>query len=218
MKLAQNLSGVEAGLDFKSLPEGVYKAHITEARGDFQDLPGENVKESVSLLWTILEPEYEGAVVFDRLCLNGYKDTALTMSQRKLKTMAEAMGHPNPNYIEDTDELLQRACYIKVGFGKGEYKDKNQVNNYYSLNASPALLGVKTTTEPPKPAQAPPTVAPPKAVAPPKKASPPAAPQASTQAPPTAPATTPPPISEDSPPPLSPFEAAIPAPNTEVPF
>jgi hypothetical protein len=98
---------------------------------------------------------YLGAKIFDRLNLEGYSDESQLVSLRKLKAIANAIGHKNPNFVADTDELLQQPCIIRVGMGKGDFADRNEVKGYMSIkdNAPKSDTASKATATPTKPAQ-----------------------------------------------------------------
>jgi hypothetical protein len=52
--------------------------------------------------------------------------------QEKLKKMAQALGHPNPNFVGDSDELHGLRCLIKVVVKDG----KNWINGFKPLHNS----------------------------------------------------------------------------------
>jgi hypothetical protein len=182
-KIGQNLEGVKALGNLTPIPKGIYMAHVVET-----DLLDEGTeKERISLKWAVLdEGEFYGRLVWDNIMLAG-SDKSVNYGRQKLKLIAETIGHSNPNFIDDSDELLQLPCCIEVGFGKDEYKDKNEIKAYKALDTSfPAEEPAQATPPPPQ-------AAPPAAKAPARPATPAAPP--TRQAPPagTKQATPPPP-------------------------
>lgn len=116
-------SGVKPGLDFEALPAGEYLAHIVES----------DVKESKSgeamliMSWMVTDGDYAGQRVFDSMMLTG---KGSDFGKRKLVTIADVLDYPNPNNVEETEDLHGVPCLIEVGFGTGDYKEKNQIKNY----------------------------------------------------------------------------------------
>jgi hypothetical protein len=58
-------------------------------------------------------------------------DKARNAAQSKLKSIAKAIRHPNPNYIGNTSELIGGELVIKVKVKTSEqYDDQNEVTSY----------------------------------------------------------------------------------------
>jgi hypothetical protein len=182
MLINQDLSEVKSGLDFESIPTGVYKAQLTEVREMYLDTPEDGIKHSLSLTWTVMDGDYSEAKVFDRLFLQGYSPKSLVFHKRKLKTIAEAVGHRNPNFVQDTDELIQKPCQIKVGFGKGDFSEKNEIKNYYPMGIK--VNGTAKQAVPAVPASSPAKTPPPNGNGQKQAATPPPATAGNSQPPP----------------------------------
>ena len=60
------------------------------------------------------------------------------VSMKRLKAMAVCAGHPNPNFIADTEELHGKELMVRLKIEKdknGQYEDKNKVSAFKPLAA-----------------------------------------------------------------------------------
>ena len=150
-----DLHDVPSGMGYDPIPAGDYQAQIIESK--LENSQSGNLM--LNLTWVVLEGDHAGAYVFDRAMLSG-TDKAINFGRRKLKTMAEAMGHPNPNRIDDSEELHGRPCLITVSVrkGDGDYSDQNEVKNYKPLGAPTPTnqTAPAPATQPAPPAKTPP--------------------------------------------------------------
>jgi hypothetical protein len=127
MQLNMDLTGVDDHLKPQPIKPGWYQAIITDAG---QKMAKSSGNSYLSLTWTVINGSCKGRLVFDSIMLTG---NGAKFGLTKLKTIAKAIGHRNPNYIHDTSELVQRPCYINVGMRQQEgYDDSNKINNYYN--------------------------------------------------------------------------------------
>jgi hypothetical protein len=184
--LNRDLNGVPAEMGFDPIPKGTYLAHIIESKDD----TSKNDDLVLKITWMILEGEHEGRKVFDQIMLTG-SDKAVAFGNRKLKTIAVASGHPNPNFIEDSEELHGLPCQIVVGVRTWEGAERNEVKDYKPASSK-------------QPAAQPSPAAPP----PPPQGPPP--PAAATSTPPSAPPSAGPTKTAASPPPPQPGGAKSP--------
>lgn len=150
-----DLSDTKAGLDFEPVPAGVYEAQII----DSEERKSKNDNDMLNLTWLVIDGEQAGRMVFDRIMLSG-SDDSINFGKRRLKTIAEAIGHPNPNFIGDKEELHGLPCIITVVVKKGTegYSDSNEIKNYQALNSTkpqPAAAAAPANTAPAR-ASAPP--------------------------------------------------------------
>jgi len=158
--LGKDLSGTPAELGFEPVPKGQYLAHIVESKQD----ETKNRDFVIKFTWLVLEGEYEGRKLFDQIMLTG-SDKAVAFGERKLKTMAVAMGHPNPNFIEDSEELHGLPCTIVVGLRTWEGEERNEIRDYKAFDPNKPAP-VAPAAAPPAQHSAPPAQAPPAATAP----------------------------------------------------
>jgi|GEM_PF-1444456 len=109
--------------DFSLLPPGEYPATIiaSEIR---ESRAGDR---SLSLTYRIDDGRYHGRRVFDDLRLWHSNQTVREIAARALKTIATVSGHPNPNYIGNSEELHGRQLILKLSIRK----DKNDPTKEY---------------------------------------------------------------------------------------
>jgi len=157
-----NLEGVtpQEGKGFEVRSPGWYPLRINDS-----DIKTKEGSEPCIHLEIVIEDGRPGKV-WDYLSL-GQKltksgKTAQEISFERLKAIAIAVGHPNPNYIADTGELHGLRCLGKLKIKKdpkGVYDDKNEITAYKPItgNAVPAPpQATETTQAPPYQQQAPP--------------------------------------------------------------
>lgn len=148
-----DLNGVEGTETFGSIPAGNYIAHIVNSVECFSK---NTDNEGLSFTWQIMEGEYRGRLVFDRVWLAG-SDKCKEMGARRLKAIAVAGGHRNPNYIGDSTELHGRVCQIKVGTREWNGDIQNEVKSVSAVKAAPGqtlapqATPVRATPPPPPP-------------------------------------------------------------------
>ncbi|UQZ90858.1 hypothetical protein C4J81_17235 [Deltaproteobacteria bacterium Smac51] len=150
-RINQDLTDVSAGLGFDPVPAGEYQAHITDS--DIANT--KNGDLMLKLSWTILEGPHASRMLFDRIMLSG-SDNAVDFGKRKLKTIADATGHHNPNRIEDSEELHGRPCSIKVTIDTYESNERNEIKDYKSLSAPTSFAPAARASTPPQSTPPPP--------------------------------------------------------------
>ncbi len=106
-RINQDLSDTPSGLGFDPIPAGDYPAHITES--DIANT--KNGDLMLKLSWTVLEGPHASRILFDNVMLTG-SEKAVAFGKRKLRTMADATGHPNPNHVDYSEELHGRPCLL----------------------------------------------------------------------------------------------------------
>jgi hypothetical protein len=73
------------------------------------------------------------------------------ISMKRLKTMAYSCGHPNPNFIADTEELHGKTCMIKLKIEKdesGQYEPKNKICGFKPINGKTTVAEHKSIKTP----------------------------------------------------------------------
>lgn len=128
--LNMDLSDAKVGLGFDLVPSGDYTALVI----DSELTRSKNDNMMLNLTWLIIEGDLAERMVFDRIMLSG-SDKAIAFGKNRLKTLADAIGHPNPNRVDDSSELHGLPCLITVAIkkGDGDYSDSNTVKNYRAL-------------------------------------------------------------------------------------
>ena len=120
MKINADLSGVEkkeADLDRETGPnwhvweDGYYRVMV-----DSTDYKATNAGNGMCLHVKIvsLSGDTKGRFLMEFLTLEHPNAETVSISQIQLKSMAVAMGHPTPDFIDDSDELHSKPFYIRV--------------------------------------------------------------------------------------------------------
>jgi hypothetical protein len=173
--LNANLQGVPAQ-DFTPIPPGPYKSVIVNS--EVTQAKSGNTMLKVAFMICDGGP-HNGRQVFEQFVLSS------PVAMSRLKSLALCAGHPNPDYIQDSEELhgLEVIINVKLEIDKtGQYEPKNKISSFKkpegSAPPSQAFAGLQA---PPSPVQQPAPVyhhhAPPPAppAAPPAYAPPPPA-------------------------------------------
>jgi hypothetical protein len=75
-----------------------------------------------------------------------------SVSMQRLKTLCKCCGHPNPNYLADTEEIHGNRCLIRLKIEideSGQYDPKNKISAFKSLETAPTLPPQQPEAEPP---------------------------------------------------------------------
>ena len=65
-----------------------------------------------------------------------------SVSMQRLKTLCKCAGHPNPNYLADTEEIHGKRCLVRLKIEvdeSGQYDPKNRVSAFKPFEATPTL-------------------------------------------------------------------------------
>jgi hypothetical protein len=116
-------------MDFEPIPAGKYPMAITASElkptkaGDGSYL---------ELELTVVDGEFEGRKVWDRLCINHPKEQTQTIARGKLSTICKAVGIISP---QDSCELHNIPLLVKVKQKKREDNDEmtNEVSQYAAI-------------------------------------------------------------------------------------
>jgi hypothetical protein len=76
---------------------------------------------------------------------------------KKLKTLAVVSGHPDPNFIRDTDEFHGKRCQVRLKIEEdatGAYEPKNKISAYKPSTSNGKTSTIKSTVISSKAAQA----------------------------------------------------------------
>ena len=128
-----NAEEVEPKTDFEVLPAGDYIGiAINSAFEDTKNKDGEFLK----IEFEIVEGEYRGRRLFDRLNLKNKNETAVKIAQATLSSICRAIGVLRP---KDSSELHNKTLRLKVEVE--ERKDKpgsfsNRIKNYESVTSA----------------------------------------------------------------------------------
>lgn len=133
------------------IPPGKYEAQIVESSVD--DTKNGNGKV-LKLVWQVLDGEFQGRKVFDRVNLANPNQQAVEIGQRQLSSICRAVGRLR---IQDSSELHDVPCVISVKIrpAKGEYGPSNEINGYAQVGElAGAAAPVAATPTAPAPRQA----------------------------------------------------------------
>lgn len=145
--LQMNLSGYEAQTGvFEPLPAGNYIVQITDSE----------VRESkagnpmVKWEFTVVDGDFSGRKVWDNMTLNN------EVSLKRLKSLAVAGGHPNPDYINDTEEMHGLFVKIRVKVEQQDgYGPQNNVSSFGPAEVTQGHAPAAMHSPKPTPAVAP---------------------------------------------------------------
>ena len=134
------------------LPPGEYHVRIA----------GDEIKltkagdQYLNLRYDVLDGPYARRILFDGLHFwHSSSEGARRMAQAKLKSIARACHLPNPDYVQDSSELLNREMLIRVKVKTDDYGDRNEIQIYKPVPAVP----VGGSAPAPAPAPVPPAPA-----------------------------------------------------------
>ena len=128
----KNLKDTEAWGDFSPVPADEYRAKVV----DTSAVETLNRDYRLKITWEITDGPYAGRKVFDSIMLSGSPE-AVKVGESKLKAMAIAVGHPNPDHVSDSEELHGRECKIVVTIKPDKNKNpKNEISSWRKLDAS----------------------------------------------------------------------------------
>ena len=132
-----NLQGFDANEiepqgSFDPIPAGWYTVMIVAS----EMKPTKNGSgEYLQLRLDIIDGEYEGRVIFDRLNLRNQNQTAVEIAQRQLSAICRAVGVMQP---QDSSDLHDRPLRVKISIrpaGNG-YDASNEIKGYEALEGA----------------------------------------------------------------------------------
>lgn len=139
-----NAEEVEPQGDFEPIPAGWYSCMITDS--EMKPTKTGN-GEYLQLRLDVIDGEYEGRVLWDRLNLNNPNQTAVEIAQRQLSAICRAVGVMQPN---DSSDLHDLPLKVKVSIrpaGNG-YEPSNEVKAYEAVtNEAPAASKAPAKTQ-----------------------------------------------------------------------
>jgi hypothetical protein len=127
MRLNLDLTHVEQESEkiFSYIPDGEYDVRLTHA-----DLKETKSGGSQLILgYKVVSGEHTGKMIADRLNIVNASTEAVRISLERLKTVAIAVGHKDPNKIADTDELLTGQEFTIITKTDSFVNDKGETIN-----------------------------------------------------------------------------------------
>jgi hypothetical protein len=126
---------------FDPLPVGEYVVVIESS----EKKPASTGKgEYLQLVYNVIDGEYQGRRLFDRLNIENESEQAQTIARRALSSICRAIGIMNP---KTSEELHDKPFVVKVGIrpAKGEYGPSNKITEYKSTDGTLPSVPEKKT-------------------------------------------------------------------------
>jgi uncharacterized protein DUF669 len=152
----------QEGNSWDVLPPGEYVAHAVEA--SIQQ-PHSGDGYYLALTWKIIEGDYEGRQVWQRITCQHSSEQAQTIGRKTLKDLCVATGVTEQ--VDDAEVFLFKPVRIRLGIERdkqGVYPDKNRISRILALEAKSeepeqpakpvAATNVASAAKTPKPAPA----------------------------------------------------------------
>ena len=136
-----DLSGFNAdnfsdGKEFGAIPEGTYTARILSS----EDKPTKNGLGSyLELQLEIIEGEYKGWRVWDRLNLRNPSQAAVEIAMKTLATICKAIGVRTPR---DSTDLHNKPIGIKLAVREYNGQQSNEIKKYMPAEQRPQNEGM----------------------------------------------------------------------------
>lgn len=111
---------------FEVLPAGKYKVHVTDS--DMKPTK-DGAGQYLWLEMEILDGEYQGRKIWDRLNLVNSNQQAVEIAQRSLSALCHAVGKLQ---VADSEDLhfIPVIATVKVRPAKGDYAASNEIRGY----------------------------------------------------------------------------------------
>lgn len=138
-KLNFDAEKVEPLGSFEPIPVGDYTVVISETEmKDAKTGKGQYLQ----LVYTVLDGDYKGRKIFDRLNLINENVTASEIAQRALSSICRAVNVMHP---KDSEELHDKPFVVKVGIrpAKDDYNASNSVKGYSALDSVGPVAAAK---------------------------------------------------------------------------
>lgn len=135
----------DSPMDFEIIPEGTeVKLKAEEAEEKETSSGG----EMIAATFVIVEGEHKGRKIWQNFNTVNKSEKAQNFGRRMIAGWARAAGKPN---AKNTDELLERPFWAKLGVekGTGQYKDKNTIASFLMPDGE-ASSATKSEPKPPK--------------------------------------------------------------------
>lgn len=140
----------EAPMDFEIIPDGTeVRMKATEAE-DKETASGGTM---IAATFVIVAGEYKGRKIWTNFNIVNKSEKAQNFGRRMVAGWARAAGKPN---AKDTDQLLEKEFWCKLGVekGTGQYKDKNVISSFLMPEGA-SSEAPKSEPAPAKPADTP---------------------------------------------------------------
>ena len=126
----EKVSSLGDSVAFDNLPADQYYCEVVKAELG-QSKAGNTM---IKLQYKVQDGEYSGRFIFDNIVVQG-AEKAVRFGKVKLKLIAECMGVPELNDVED---LMGKFLEVKVDEDEYNGKPTNKILDYYSAGEKPA--------------------------------------------------------------------------------
>ena len=132
-------------VNFEPLPANNYSVVLTKS--EFRDTKAKD-GQYLELEFEVIEGEYKGRKIWDRLSLDHSNTTVVKIARGKLSSLCRACGVMTP---KDSTELHDLPVIAKVRLKKRQDTGEltNQIAGYDRKDAAPAAQPIQATTETP---------------------------------------------------------------------
>ena len=140
-KLNFDSNKVEPVGKFVPVPVGKYTVAITASerkKTSKEPKPGEVQGEMILFTYTIIDGQFKGRKLFDRLNIINANKTAQEIAEGCLSAICRSVGIMVPNYTEDLHNI-PFIVDVKIRAAKDGYDESNEVKGYARMD------GVKLT-------------------------------------------------------------------------
>jgi hypothetical protein len=156
-RLDANLADVKdedmGGGGWRAFKDGEYVFHVLES--DYRPTKAKNGMV-LELVYECIDPAAgRSGKVYEYLCLEHPKSDVVRIAKAKLKELAIAVGHQNPDFIRASEELHNRPFILKVkrvkaeeGFGDDQGM-KNEAIGYVPMGSQRPRTAAANGDEPP---------------------------------------------------------------------
>lgn len=116
-----DLTPYEAQNNYAPLPPGEYPVEIVDS--ELKRSKAGNLMARFT--FSVFGTSYAGRKLWDQFVIGN------EVAMRRLKSLATACGHRNPNFIGDTEELHGLRCVVRVKTEEQEgYEPRNVITNF----------------------------------------------------------------------------------------
>lgn len=130
---------------WRALPSGDYAFTITDS--DYKDTKGGDGK-CLHLLLECVEPD-RSAKLRDFLTLRHPNSDTVRIAKARLKSIAIAVGHPNPDYVKRSEELHNIPMLCRVSREEAEEPKYGDVDGWRNRIVSYKPMDGRGTVDPP---------------------------------------------------------------------
>lgn len=129
-----NANDVEPTTPFEPIPNDKYRAMVIES----EIKPTKNgTGHYLQLVWEVLDGDFKGRRIWDRLNISNQNKQAEEIAQRTLSAICRAVGVMQ---VRDSQQLHQKPAYIKVVVKQDTgYEPRNDIKGYEPVDGAASI-------------------------------------------------------------------------------